>query len=121
MEYKIPEEILDKIPERFWPAFAGDLVSVFGPDVLAEDEDGCYTLYFRCGTMGWNAALSAALRKLDMMWLYDYYDKLEWWESDHFDGEVADLLIAKFIKAEDKPWNTYYRYLIGAEIHDDKS
>lgn len=113
MEYKIPEEILSKIPQHFWPALAGELVSTIGLHVFEKDENSQYGLYFVSGTFGWNAALRMTCRKLDMKWLFDYYDKLEWWQSDMFDGEFEDLLIKKFVEANDNPQNTYYKWLIG--------
>lgn len=100
MTYKIPEDILSKIPEYFWSAFAGELVSVFSPSIF-EKVDDTYSLNFVGGTTGWNTALRMTCYKLDMKWLYKYYDGLQWWESDMFDGEFEDLIISKFVEAED--------------------
>ena len=111
-KYKIPEEILTKIPQHFWPAFAGELVSIFGLAVFNKDND-YYALYDVSGTNGWNLALRMTCKKLEMKWLFDYYDKLEWWQSDMFDGESEDLLIKKFVEMEDHPGHTYYSWLIG--------
>lgn len=112
MEYKIPEEILSKIPQHFWPAFAGELVSTLGLGVFDKEND-YYVLYDVSGTFGWNAAFRMTCNKLEMKWLYEYYDKLEWWESDRFDSEVEDLLIKNFVEVEATPANTYYAWLIG--------
>lgn len=131
LTYKIPEDILSKIPEYFWSAFAGELVSVFGPHAL-EKVDDSYNLYFLTGTMGWNAALKMTCRKLDMYWLYEYYDKLQWWESDMFDGEFEDLIVSKFVEADKDDWreipteerdrwaSTYYSYLTGEIVFDEE-
>lgn len=116
MEYKIPEEILAKVPEYFWPALAGELVSTFGMTVFEKHDENEYGLYFLSSTCGWNAALRMTCKKLEMKWLFDYYDKLEWWQSDKFDGELEDLLIKNYVEAEDLPAATYYAWLIG----DDK-
>lgn len=111
-EYKIPEEIISKIPLYFWPAFAGELVSVFGLSIFEKQETGCYSLNYVSSTIGWNVALRTTCNKLDMNWLFNYYDKLEWWQSDMFDGEFETLLIKKFVEGEDKPEAAYYEWLI---------
>lgn len=113
MEYEIPEEILSRIPQHFWPAFAGELVSTLGLAVFEKDENDQYGLYFVSGTFGWNAALRMTCNKIEMKWLFDYYDKLEWWQSDMFDGEFEDMVIKNFVEAEDRPEHTYYSWLIG--------
>lgn len=114
MEYKVPEEILEKIPQHFWPAFAGELVSTFGL-MIFEKEEGSdfYALNYVSSTSGWNAALRITCNKLDIKWLFDYYDKLEWWQSDMFDGEFEELLIKNFVEAKDLPSSTYYAWLVG--------
>lgn len=112
MDYKIPADILTKIPQYFWPAFAGELVSTLGLAVFQKDEDSQYGLYFLGSTFGWNAALRMTCEKLNMKWLFDYYDKLEWWQSDMFDGEFEDLLIKNFVESRDNPEHAYYSWLI---------
>ena len=112
MEYKIPEEILAKVPQYFLPAFAGELVCVFGLAVFEKSETDSYGLFYVSSTLGWNAALRMTCNKLDMKWLFDYYDKLEWWQSDMFDGEIEDRLISIFVEAKGSPWNDYYQWLI---------
>lgn len=93
MDYKIPEEILSQIPEYFWHAFLGELVSVFGPSVFEKDpESELMSLTYIGGTTGWNAAFKMTCHKLDMDWLYKYYYNLKWWESDLFDSECEDLI-----------------------------
>ena len=131
LTYKIPEDILSKIPEYFWPAFAGEIVSVFGLFTFNK-VDGLYNLYFITGTTGWNAALKMTCRKLNMDWLYEYYNKLQWWESDMFDGEFEDLIISKFVEADEDDWreipteerdrwqSTYYSWLTGSITFDEE-
>ena len=114
MDYKIPEEIISKIPQHFWPAFAGELVGVFGPTIFDKSEEDTYLLFFHSSTNGWNAALRTTCKKLDLGWLYDYYDTLDWWESDQFDGEFEDLVISKFVEPDERPL-AYYSWLVGDE------
>lgn len=111
-EYKIPEAILSKIPDYFWPAFAGELCSVFGPDILGKDEDGVQALDYVGRTAGWYAALKATICKLSIPWLLDYYDGLEWHDSDQFDNEMEGLVRTKFIEAEQSAANPYYLWLL---------
>ena len=108
MDYKIPDDILTKIPQYFWPAFAGELVSTFGLSIFEKSEEGLYVLFNISSTCGWSAALRTTCDKLNMKWLFDYYDKLEWWQSDMFDGEFEDLLIKNYVEVEDKPEYAYY-------------
>ena len=113
-DYKIPEDILSKIPPYFWAAFAGELVSVFAPDILIKDEDDpdYSVLDYVTGTAGWNVALECTCHKLNMDWLYEYYSNLVWYESDMFDGEFATLLISMFVEARPFSKPTYYEWLV---------
>lgn len=129
-EYKIPEGIDSRIPEYFYPAMAGELCAVYGPDILkvaelyAEDdgednklspeeydEHPFYNLDFVTCTGGWYQALRATCKKLDMMWFYEYHSSLEFYDSDILDNIIAERIEERFIKA--KEWNdSYYKYLL---------
>ena len=119
MNYKIPDDILAKIPEHFWPAFAGELVSVFGHDLFEtyESKDGGTEsgLYYIGGTAGWNVALKMTCWKLNIDWLYDYYYKLEWYDSDLFDYEIECLIESKFVNKNKRP-NAYYKWIIDKKV-----
>ena len=116
LTYKIPQDIFAKIPDYFWAGFAGELVSVFGTHILEKGEDDCYEFDYSTGTGGWNEALKMACHKLDMEWLYEYYDNLSWEESDLFDDELGDLVVTRFLDFDDASEkelrNAYYRWLI---------
>lgn len=73
------------------------------------DEDGYYDL--DTGTGGWYEALKMTCMKLDMCWLLDYWNSLEWYDSDIFDGIIEDRIIAKVVKSDDMHCNAYYQYL----------
>ena len=127
VEYKIPEEIKGKIPDYFYYAFFGEFVSVFGPELiipdtemykeLMSDEEYDYVdqinmmMCMQGGTSGWAEALKQTCKKLSMMWLWEYYCGLEWYDSDLFDGEIADCVIEKFFKGENHHCNSYYLYI----------
>ena len=112
-DYKIPTEILSKIPEYFWAGFVGELVSVFGLDLFDKvDDEECVGADFVTGTSGWNYAFRAACDKLNLEWLFDYYDKLDWMRSDVFDGEILDKVLEKFVSQNGEGTSPYYIHLV---------
>ena len=106
------DDVISKIPEYFYPAFAGELVSVFGISVLTPYKDGVNPLLYISGSGGWNMALEMACRKLNMDWILDWYDKLEWYDSDDFDCELVELINSKFLNGKLESANSYYRWLL---------
>ena len=106
------DEILSNIPDYFYPAFAGELVSVFGSEILEPSETGEVPLFYISGTTGWNAALRMTCKKLGIDWLMSWYDELEWFDSDDFDGELVEMINSKFLKAEYESANIYYLWLM---------
>lgn len=114
---KTYEEILRNIPEYFYAAFTGELVSVFSISIFDKDDDNTIGLAFCTGTSGWNAAFEMTCKKLDIMWLYTYYQTLAWYESDKFDSDIYTLLMTKFINV-DTPDNKYYQYLLDKSDRD---
>lgn len=111
-DYKIPEDIKNRIPDYFYVAMAGELVSVFGVWVLQFHEDlGYYDLDSSTG--GWVEAFRATCRKLDMQWLIEYYATLDWFDGDLFDSEIEGEIIDRFCRKENQGEvaNCYYRYL----------
>ena len=52
-------------------------------------------------------------QKLNMCWLLDYYNSLEWYESDLFDGEMEGKIVSEFIEADQAQANAnaYYKFL----------
>jgi len=131
--YKIPKEIYSRIPDYFYYAMAGELVSIFGPHILEKvdypeydndgneisgDPDTDNSYYDLCsGTGGWNEAFEMTCKKLNMMWLNEYSNTLPWYDRDIFDGEIEYEIIERFCKkdhAEDH-LNCYYKYLISSE------
>lgn len=86
--YKIPEEILAKIPDDFWKMFYDELTAVFG-DVTVE------ALLWLSGTFGWHGALTKTCKRLNITEVSKYYNGLEWYDSDLFDSELCDLLEEK--------------------------
>lgn len=87
LEYHIPECIKSNIPEDFYFVFLGFILGILGMPVKIEI--GEYLCYMG-GTVGWNKAFARACAVLNLPWLKEYYDDLEWYDSDLFDGEIAD-------------------------------
>ena len=112
VEYDIPKEISDKIPDYFYLAMLGELVSIMGPDILKPvDWDGPEYYDFHSSTGGWVEALYETCRKLDMEWLKNYWKTLEWYDSDVFDG-IIESRIAEKLTTEDFTANSYYKHLL---------
>ena len=109
-EYKIPDEIKSRIPEYFYYALGGEYVSISVKSALMPDEDGFSMLDYCSSTAGYVEALRATCRKLNMDWLMEYWDSLEWFDSDVFDGEISDEVAKCFASESDS--NPYYRYLL---------
>ena len=106
------DDVISKIPEYFYPAFAGELVSVFGPNILTRSNIKESQLLDASGTSGWNAALKMTCHKLNLNWLLNWYDELEWYDSDDFDYKLVKLIFSKFIKREPGSIKPYYMWLI---------
>lgn len=111
LNYEVPKEIKDKIPEYFYYAFGGEYVSIFGANALIPDEDGSSMLEYYSSTTGYYEAFKATCKKLNMMWLLDYWNELPWYHSDIFDGWFADEVMKRFKERQNA--NPYYLHLIG--------
>ena len=95
MDYKIPEDIKSCIPDYFYYALAGELVSIFGPNIVQPIND-YYDL--QTSSHGWDKAFFATCEKLNMTWLYNYLVSLDWQETDIFNGEIEEKIIRRFIE-----------------------
>lgn len=89
-DYKIPEEVLSKIPDGFYIRFIFELESAFGEKIF--DQAGLSCLV---GTFGWRGALKSTCEAFDMGWLYSYYVSLKWYDADKFDDELLGLVKEK--------------------------
>lgn len=112
------DDVISEIPDYFYPAFAGELVAVFGANVLKPSEDGESPLFYISGTSGWNQALRMACKKLGLSDLWNWYNKLYWYDSDIFDGELVELLISKFIHTEYQSCKQYYKWLMNEKRNE---
>ena len=93
LEYDIPPEYKAMITKAFLQTLKYEVKVVFAKD----DSDPRWyeeeTWIYLAGTGGWNIAFHKAtkLHKLDA--LADYYDTLEWYDSDMFDSDIIDLAL----------------------------
>lgn len=119
------DEIFAKLPVYFWSAFAGELVAVFGIDIFEKDEDGLLQLDYMGGTSGWAVALWSVCHRLDIDWFFEWYDALDWMDSDEFDSSLLDELNRRVgsceVSAERETNRAYYRWLIEKMGEDAKS
>lgn len=96
-EYKVPEEILAKIPNEFWEVFAKELIKIFGSDIFdKEEETGDRYLIYHPSTIGWAKAFMKTCKQFGLIDILEYYDKLEWYDSDAFDDEICKVLEEKY-------------------------
>lgn len=110
------DEIFAKLPDYFWTAFAGELVAVFGIDIFEKDEDGLQQLDYMGGTSGWAVALWSVCHRLDINWFYEWYDALDWMDSDEFDSDLLDEMNERVEGTN----QAYYRWLIRKMREDAK-
>ena len=107
--YSIPEEIDSQIPDYFYYALFGELIGVFGEYLLeSAHKFGCLF----SSTAGWVAAFTMTCKKLDMKNVLEYYNSLDWYDSDQFDGVIEDRVIDRVVKNGDYKLNSYYQYLL---------
>ena len=89
------EELFNQLPLIFFPAMAGEIVSIYGHDFY-DDTSNCY----------WVVALKSACEKIKSKWIYKKYKSLPWDVANEFDWLVSNRLHA--IKPED--CLAYYRF-----------
>ena len=89
--YKIPGPIIDNIPKEFYFAFASNLRARFGPWIF-EGQDEIKNAFYVTGSVGWMDTFKATAARLGLSWLVEYYDSLDWYDSDLFDDHLSDLL-----------------------------
>lgn len=121
VEYEIPKEIAERIPDYFYFALAGELFGTAGYENglymftdRSEDTNGEYH-NFDSGTSGWYVAFMMTCKKLDMLWLLEYYNGLPWYDSDIFDGIMEENIEKRFVRESSAGWNCYYGYLLTVE------
>lgn len=93
VKYTIPENIKTLITDDFLKEFRNQLFRIheyYSLDTFAESG-----IPINTSTSGWFAALGKACLLTNKNELFDYWRSLPWYDSDIFDGELANMLIEK--------------------------
>jgi len=99
IEYEIPEEIKKLATYEFLKEFRNQLFRIheyWGLNSFAEDGIPVNT-----STGGWHAAFGKACIISNNKELYNYWRTLEWFDSDIFDGDLAEMLIENHLILDD--------------------
>ena len=80
-------------------------------DMFYPDESKEY-VDFASSTNGLALAFMGTCEKLDMNWLYAYYQTLTWYDSDVFDGIIEQEIGKRFMNENGDNANDYYQYLL---------
>lgn len=93
IEYSIPDKIKNLITDEFLKEFRNQLLRIhkyWSINTFAEEG-----IPMNTSTAGWYAAFGKACMLTNNEDLFNYWRKLEWYDSDLFDGELAELLIER--------------------------
>lgn len=93
IKYTIPNDIKNLITDDFLREFRNQLFRIheyYSLETFAE-----YGIPMNTSTSGWFAALGKACLLTHKEELLDYWRSLPWYDSDVFDGELADMLIER--------------------------
>ena len=99
MEYKIPEHIISLITDDFLKEFRNQLFRIhenYSLDTFAD-----FGIPSNTSTRGWYAAFGKACLLTHKEELFDYWRSLAWYDSDIFDGELAEMLVEKKLILDD--------------------
>ena len=93
IEYTMPQNIKNLITDDFLKEFRNQLFRInkdYSLETFAE-----YGIPMNTSTSGWFAALGKACLLTHKEELLDYWRSLPWYDSDVFDGELAEMLIER--------------------------
>lgn len=93
IEYTMPEDIKNLITDDFLKEFRNQLFRIhehYSLETFAEDG-----IPMNTSTSGWFAAFGKACLLTNKEVLLNYWRTLPWYDSDIFDGELADMLIER--------------------------
>ena len=91
VEYTMPESIKDLITYDFLKEFRNQLFRIHEHYSLETFAD--FGIPLNTSTAGWYAALGKACLLTHNEELFNYWRALAWYDSDIFDGELAEMLI----------------------------
>lgn len=88
--YTMPKPIKDMITSEFCEIFALELHLQFGVGLTHFSYSELNAIE---STIGWHNALIKACQKTNSPELLKYYDALEWYDSDMFDGLLMNIMV----------------------------
>lgn len=97
--YTIPENIKELITDEFLKEFRNQLFRIHEHYSLETFAD--FGIPMNTSTSGWFAAFGKACLLTHKEQLLDYWRTLPWYDSDIFDGELAEMLVDKKLILDD--------------------
>ena len=91
IEYTIPDNIKNLITYDFLKEFRNQLFRINGHYSLDTFAD--FGIPMNTSTAGWYAAFGKACLLTNKEELFNYWRTLPWYDSDIFDGELAEMLV----------------------------
>ena len=90
-DYRMPEGIKREFTKGMMSCFLEELIDIFDriPNTPTYYDDIVYIE----STAGWYEAFKKMCISYGLEDILSYYDHLEWYDSDMFDGEISDLLL----------------------------
>lgn len=97
--YTIPEHIRNLVTDDFLKEFRNQLFRIH--DYYSLDLYADRGIPMNTSTIGWFAAFGKACLVTHKEEILDYWRTLPWYDSDIFDGELADMLVERKIILDD--------------------
>lgn len=92
-EYHIPNDIKAHITEEFGREFLNQLSCVYSNYDYESEAEWFDDMCMYCeGTGGWYTALEKTAEIMRCRELIEYYNNLEWYDSDQFDGRMHTII-----------------------------
>lgn len=106
-----PPYIEECLTPDFLHTLKEECESIFGHDVLLRDDGGVVMLQPLAGTNGYAEALQRTCERLNTPQIMEFWNSLEWYDSDAFDSDLIDRIGSLFSNEENK----------GGASHGDRS
>ena len=90
-DYRMPEEIRREFTREMMSCFLEKLVDIF--DYMPSKPTYYDYIVYVESNAGWYEAFKKMCISYGLEDILSYYDHLEWYDSDMFDGELSDLLL----------------------------
>ena len=87
--YKKKKKIKEKIDRKFLKTFRDELIRMEGFSLATTEDKGIPIIE---STNLWNTAFAKTCINTKNYEVLNYYDLLDWYESDEFDGEITDMM-----------------------------